>query len=52
MNLAKKKEKKEFFENNNKYLFAGCVCTCYFVFGVIMLTRNEDKMKCLLFCLI
>ena len=43
LNLAKKKEKKEFFENNIKYLFAGCACTCAFVIGVIILTRSEDK---------
>lgn len=43
LNLAKKKEKKEFFENNIKYLFAGCACTCAFVIGVIILARSEDK---------
>jgi hypothetical protein len=43
LNLAKKEEKKEFFKNNIKYLFAGCACTCAFIFGVIMLTRNGDK---------
>ena len=39
----KRKKKKEFFENNIKYLFSGCACTCAFVFWLIMLTRNEDK---------
>lgn len=43
LDLVKRKEKKEFFENNFKYLFAGCACTCAFVFGIIMLTRNGDK---------
>lgn len=43
LDLAKRKEKKEFFVNNFKYLFAGCACTCAFVFGIIMLTRNGDK---------